>query len=411
VNVSEQILQQYRIVDGSLWLGGTRAAELAQRHGTPLYVYDGEAVIRRIDRLRDALPAELALHYAIKANPMRPLVQLIAGHVDGMDVASLGELRLALEAGVTGADISFAGPGKRDQELEAAIQAGVMLSIESPLQLQRAAEAGERSGKRPRIALRINPAFRLKASGMHMGGGPAPFGIDEEMAPEVLRQAVQLPVDLLGLHVYAGSQNLSAAHLIEAQDAIFTLAERLSVHFPQGLAWLNIGGGFGIPYFAGDQALSLSEVADNLHKRVAQLNQRLGQCELVLELGRYLVGEAGVYLCRIIDRKISRGRVYLVTDGGMHQHLAASGNLGQVIRRNFPVVLPEHMPKQAEQSPSETVSVVGPLCTPLDLLADGIELAHAEPGDLVAVLQSGAYGLSASPVNFLSHPPPREILV
>lgn len=411
MSVSDDILRQYHIADGRLWIGDHSAAELARRQGTPLYVYDGSAVLRRIQQLRDTLPNQLALHYAIKANPLRELVQLMATHMDGMDVASAGELQLALEAGVAGADISFAGPGKRDEELKAAIEAGVMLSLESSAQLERAAKTGERIGKRPRVALRINPAFRLKASGMHMGGGPSPFGIDEEVAPEVLRQAAQLPVELLGLHVYAGSQNLSATHLIEAQDAIFTLAEHLSVHFPQGLAWLNIGGGFGIPYFAGDKALSLSAVAENLHRRVQAFHKRLGQCELVLELGRYLVGEAGVYLCRVIDRKISRGQVYLVTDGGMHHHLAASGNLGQVIRKNFPVVLAERMPTDEPQHPTEVVSVVGPLCTPLDMLADGIELEHAEPGDLVAVLQSGAYGLSASPVNFLSHPPPREILV
>ena len=411
MSVSADILKPYSIVDGSLRLGGKSAAELARRYGTPLYVYDGAAVLRRIRQLREQLPRELALHYAIKANPMRELVQLMARQVDGMDVASLGELQLALDAGVAGTQISYAGPGKRDQELEAAIRAGVMLSIESSQQLQRAAEIGERIAARPRVALRINPAFRLKASGMHMGGGPSPFGIDEEMAPEVLRQATGMPVALLGLHIYAGSQNLSASHLIEAQDAIFALAERLSEHFPDGLAWLNIGGGFGIPYFPNDQALSLNAVADNLHLRVQQLLARLGETELVLELGRYLVGEAGVYLCRVIDRKVSRGQIYLVTDGGMHQHLAASGNLGQVIRKNFPVVLPERMPDSGREQATEIVSVVGPLCTPLDMLADRIELEHAEPGDLVAVLQSGAYGLSASPVNFLSHPPPREILV
>lgn len=407
MTVSEDVLRQYQTSHGELLIGGETASSLAERHGTPLYVYDHAAIQKRITEMRSLLPASISLHYAIKANPMPELVHMMSSRVDGMDVASTGELHLALDSGMQGANISFAGPGKRNGELEAAIRAGVILSIESPGELQRASDIGRRLGRQPLIALRINPAFRLKASGMHMGGGPSPFGIDEERAPEILRHAASLPVQLLGLHIYAGSQNLSASHLIEAQDAVFDLALRLSEHFPRGLRWLNIGGGLGIPYFPTDRALDIASVAQNLAVRMQATADRLADCEVVLELGRYLAGEAGVYLCRVIDRKQSRGRTYLVTDGGLHQHLAASGNLGQVLRRNFPLVVANRMDAEA----TETVDVVGPLCTPLDVLGDRVELPQAGPGDLIAVLQSGAYGYSASPLGFLSHPEPGQILV
>ncbi len=407
MTASAQVLRQYRIVDGALFLGAGSAAALAERYGTPLFVYDAGAIARRTADLKTALPEALALHYAIKANPMPQLVKLMAGLVDGMDVASAGELQLALDAGVPAQHISFAGPGKRDPELDRAIEAGVTLSVESRGELERIVAGAERVGRTPQIALRINPAFRLKASGMHMGGGASPFGIDEEHAPEVLKRALALPLDLRGLHIYAGSQNLSAAHLIEAQKAIFDLALRLAGHFPQGMQWLNIGGGFGIPYFPSDKALDIGPLADNLAACMQTFAAGMGRCEVVLELGRYLVGEAGVYLTRIIERKHSRGQVFLVTDGGMHQHLAASGNLGQVMRKNFPLLIADRV--QAE--PRETVNVVGPLCTPLDVLGERVQLPEAKPGDLIAILQSGAYGYSASPLGFLSHPAPREILV
>jgi len=407
MSASDEVLRQYHLVGGELHMGDRSMSSLAEEFGTPLYIYDRAAIERRVNRLRELLPSGVALHYALKANPLPGLVQFLADLVDGMDVASAGELQLALDTGMSGTHISFAGPGKRDEELALAIGSGTTLSVESRNELQRAAQIGEQLGIRPQIALRINPAFRLKASGMHMGGGPSPFGIDQETAPAVLQYATDLPIHLRGLHIYAGSQNLSAPHLIEAQDAIFRLALGLSGYFPEGMEWLNIGGGFGIPYFPSEQALEIDPIMEKLARHVDQATAHFGTCEIVLELGRYLVGEAGVYLCRVIDRKISRGQTYLVTDGGMHQHLAASGNFGQVLRKNFPLVVADRV----QIDDTETVNVVGPLCTPLDVLGEKVELPHAQPGDLVAVLQSGAYAYSASPLHFLGHPKPKQVLV
>jgi len=394
--------------DDQLLCGGVPIARLAERVGrTPFYAYDRAAVSRRIEDLRRQMPRELSVHYAVKANPMPAVVDHVAPRVDGLDVASLGELRLALDSGTAPETISFAGPGKRDEELRAAVAAGITVNAESPGEIERLARIGGDLGIRPRVAVRVNPDYELKSSGMKMGGGPRPFGIDAETVPDVLQRIGALDLYFRGFHIFSGSQNLRAESLLETQDATFELAYRLADDAPCPVELLNIGGGFGIPYFPGDRPLDLAPVGENLHVRMNECRDRLGDAEVVLELGRYLVGEAGVYVCRVIDRKVSRGQVFLVTDGGLHHHLAASGNFGQILRKNYPVV----NAARVHAGPRETASVVGPLCTPLDLLADRMELGAAEPGDLVAVLQSGAYGYSASPHAFLGHPLPVQVLV
>jgi diaminopimelate decarboxylase len=389
-------------------IGGLPVEALARRVGaTPFYAYDRAAISERVRVLRHSLPRDLRLHYAVKANPMTAVVQHLAARVDGLDVASAGELRIALDAGVDPGSVSFAGPGKTDAELGIAVSSGVTVSLESQGETERIARQGEIAGLRPRVAVRVNPDFELRSSGMKMGGGARPFGVDCERVPSLLRRIGSLGLDFQGLHIFSGSQNLQAESLIEAQNATFELALRLLRDAPAPPRSLNIGGGFGIPYFPGERRLDLTAVVANLAVRMAELEERLADVEVALELGRYLVGEAGAYVCRVVDRKVSRGRTYLVTDGGLNHHLAASGNLGQVIRRNFPVVVANRM----DCPETEQVSVVGPLCTPLDVLADRVDLPRAQPGDLIAVLQSGAYGRSASPVGFLGHPPPGEVLV
>lgn len=397
----------FAAIDGELAIAGRKAsAWVAEAGGTPLFVYDRALIARRIAELRAALPKEVEIHYAIKANPMPALVDWIADKVDGLDVASAGELRIALASGMSPAEISFAGPGKRDSELQAAIEAGVTLHIESPMELERAARIGTRLDQSVRVAVRVNPSFDLKASGMRMGGGAKPFGIDAEQVPGVLRRIGELGLDFRGFHVFAGSQNLSAASLIEAQANTIDLIAELSAHAPVPPPVANIGGGFGIPYFPTDTPLDLAAVGTALERRLAERAPILAGTRFVIELGRYIVGEAGVYLAQIVDRKISQGEVFLVTDGGMHHQLAASGNFGQVIRRNYPVANASRFDAPME----EVAHVVGCLCTPLDRLADKVSLPRSEPGDLVAVFMAGAYGLTASPVGFLGHPAPAEIL-
>lgn len=403
------IPQGWRFAHGELSIGGIPARRLALRVGrTPFYAYDRDLLSRRAAQLRAALPARVSLHYAVKANPMPALVEHMRSLADGFDVASLGELAVALDTGMAPHRISFAGPGKGDPELRAAIAAGITINLESPGELERAARIGVDLDLAPQVAVRVNPEFELKSSGMRMSGGPKPFGIDAEQVPRVLARIGELPVDFRGFHIFSGSQNLRPEAVVEAHAQTFALAERLAAQAPAPVRYLNIGGGLGIPYFPGEQPLELAPIAANLEVLTAALSPTLRDAELVMELGRYLVGEAGVYVCRVVDRKVSRGRTYLVTDGGLHHHLAASGNFGQVLRKNYPVTVAA---RTAAVDEVEEVTIVGPLCTPLDILAERVTLPVCAPGDLIAVLQSGAYGYSASPQQFLSHPAPAQCLV
>ena len=401
-------MSQVPVVDDCLHIGGIPLTRLAARIGrTPFYAYDRRLLKERVELLRRRLPTAVQLHYAIKANPMPALVSTIASLVDGLDVASLGELRIALDSGMDPREISFAGPGKRPAELAAAIAAGITLNIESERELETIARLAAAQDIRPRVALRLNPDFELKSSGMKMGGGPKQFGVDAERAPALLARLGELELDFQGFHIYTGSQNLRAEAIIEAQNQTLELALRLAEQAPGPVRLLNIGGGFGIPYFPGDTPLDLDPIGANLERWLPTVRARQPRAKIVIELGRYLVGEAGIYVAQVIDRKVSRDQVFLITDGGLHHHLAASGNFGQVVRKNYPVVVGNRVTGQQR----EVVNVVGPLCTPLDVLTERMELAKAEVGDLIVVFQSGAYGLSASPIGFLSHPPPAEVLV
>jgi diaminopimelate decarboxylase len=398
----------FAVANEQLLVGGLPLEQLAARVGqTPFYAYDRKLLQARIDELRATLPASIKLHYAMKANPMPAVVGWMAGLVDGIDVASAGELKVALDAGTNPKEISFAGPGKRRSELVQAVAAGVLINIESFREVTELEVIAQNLKLPARVAVRVNPDFELKGSGMKMGGGPKQFGVDAEFVPELLGEIAQAGLQFEGFHLFAGSQNLKAESICEAQQKSYELALRLAASAPSPVRFLNLGGGFGIPYFPGEQRLDLSIVGANLAQIAARATLEMPDAELVIELGRYLVGEAGIYVSQIVDRKVSRGQTYLVVDGGLNHHLSASGNFGQVIRKNYPVAIGNRMTQQKK----EIVSVVGPLCTPLDLLADRMELAIAQPGDFVVIFQSGAYGASASPHGFLGHPPPVEVLV
>ena len=401
-------MQQFPVLAGELQIGGMALSRLAERVGqTPFYAYDRSLLRARVAVLRAALPTGIELHYAMKANPMPAVVALMAGLVDGIDVASAGELKVALDAGADPQEISFAGPGKRDAELRQALAAGVLVNLESMREVGVLGAASQASGVAARVAIRVNPDFELKGSGMKMGGGPKQFGVDVEDVPRMFDAIRAAGLGFEGFHLFAGSQNLRAESICEAQAKSYDLALRLAESAPAPVRFLNLGGGFGIPYFPGEQRLDLGPIGDNLAQIQARARSEMPQAKLVIELGRYLVGEAGVYITRIVDRKVSRGQVFLVTDGGLNHHLSASGNFGQVVRKNYPVAIGNRMGEQA----MERASVVGPLCTPLDLLADRMLLPRADQGDLVVVYQSGAYGASASPQAFLGHAPVTEVLV
>lgn len=395
--------------DGMLLIGGWGAASLIDEAGdTPLFVYDLGIVKAQAARFRAAMPKAVSLHYAMKANPYAPLLSRMAELTDGFDLASGGELEMALRAGMPPEKMSFAGPGKRDDELRAAIMAGVTLNLESEREAERALAIGKTIGRTPRLAVRVNPAFDLRGSGMRMGGGSKPFGVDADRAGSLARRVIKAGAHWRGFHIFAGSQTLDADALVETQRATVGLAAQLSEEAGCAPPLINLGGGLGIPYFPGDKAVDVEKVGAELAVTLESRPSILKDTEFAIELGRWLVGECGVYLTRIVDRKVSQGEVYLVVDGGLHHQLAASGNFGMVIRRNYPVAIAN---KFGMKPTDEPVSVVGCLCTPLDRLAEKVALPDAEPGDIVAIFMAGAYGASASPSAFLGHGPPLEMLV
>ena len=395
---------EFRDQSGDLTIANRTATDWLADRGSPLFVYDPSIVTIRVAAFRAAFPS-VDLHYAIKANPWPPFLAAVAPLVDGLDVASAGELATALAAKPARA-ISFAGPGKRDAELEAAITAGATLNVESANEARRALAIGARIGHTPRLAVRVNPDIELKGSGMKMGGRPSPFGIDAEHAAAVVREIVASGADWRGFHIFAGSQALDNQAIIDTQAATLALAARLADEAGAAPPLVNLGGGFGIPYFPGDTPLDVARIGAALAQALADRAPVLADSAFAIELGRWLVGECGVYLTRIVDRKVSRGETFLVVDGGLHHQLAASGNFGTVVRRNYPVAIAHRMGAAAE----ETVSIVGCLCTPLDRLADRVALPRAEVGDIVAIFLAGAYGLTASPAGFLGHPAPAEVL-
>ncbi len=392
---------EFTTAGGSLIFAGKSLPQLANMAGqTPFYAYSRSLMTDRVRQLRRNMPDALKIHYAIKANPMPAVVQHMADIVDGLDVASANEMLVALDTGMCAENISMAGPGKRPQELLQAIAAGITIHVESMHELDSINRQSEQSGQAAHIAIRINPAFELKSSGMKMGGGAKQFGIDEELVPSALQRIKELDLDFRGFHIFSGSQNLKPEAIIEAQQKSIALAIKLSDHCPSPIRKLNIGGGFGIPYFPGEMPLNTGTIGIALAETMQEARNSIPETEVIIELGRYLVGEAGLYVTRIIDKKVSRGQVFLVTDGGLNHHLAASGNFGQVIRKNYPVAIANRM----DCPEKETVNIVGPLCTPLDILADRMELPKTGIGDLVVIFQSGAYGFTASPRDFLNQP-------
>ncbi|MEM9101058.1 MAG: pyridoxal-dependent decarboxylase, exosortase A system-associated [Pseudomonadota bacterium] len=396
-----------RNAEGEPVWGDYRIQALSQIAGqTPFYAYSRNIIAQKIVELRSCLPSNLRLHYAIKSNPMPSLVNWVASQVDGLDVTSCKELQLALASGMSPQKISMAGPAKSDADLTSAIASGITINVESPHEITRIDAIAQNLGVNSvSVAYRLNPDFLLKSSGMKMGGGAQQFGTDVEQIEQLNAQLTER-IQLDGLHIFTGSQNLKAENLAEAHQKIFELVDRLLQQYSWSLHKINIGGGFGIPYFPGESPLDLNYVGDNL-KSLCATYPRIANTQPIVELGRYIVGESGIYVSRVVDKKVSRGETFLMVDGGLHHHLAATGNFGQVLRKNYPCEIVSLLPKALK----EKVNVVGPLCTPLDLLAKNMVLTSAEINDFFVVYQSGAYGYSSSPHLFLSHPNAVELLV
>jgi diaminopimelate decarboxylase len=401
----------FRVTGGELVVGDVSVSALAARYGTPAFVYDRSVLDRKLDSLRRSLPSRFSVYYSVKANPAQAFLTHLVSRGCGLEIASAGEFRSALRAGCDPRRVLFAGPGKTVAELELVLEQGIgEIHIESIVEARRVAAIARRLGSRANVALRVNPAGEGEGGAMRMGGRPTPFGVDEEELEVVLDALLaESALDFRGIHVFAGTQILEANVLVNQYAHGIAIARRASKHIGRPLHTVDFGGGLGIPYFAREKELDLDDLRSGLAALFAELESDadFSNTQFLVEPGRFLAGEAGVYIARVNDIKVSRGKKFLILDGGMNHHLAASGNLGQTIKRNYPVALLNRMNAPNE----ETVDVVGPLCTPLDTLARGAALPRAEIGDLFGVFQSGAYGLSASPVGFLSHPAPAEIWV
>jgi diaminopimelate decarboxylase len=405
----KSILKYYKISDGKLMIGGKTAEEIASQIGTPYYVYDLSVAKKKFEMLRSLLPSEVDIHYAIKANPHRKIVKFFLNLGTGFDVASAGELNIVLEAGADPKKIGFAGPGKRQEEIRLACRAGIgSLNVESIDELNFADRIAAEEKKQINICLRVNPSYELTGAGMKMGGGAKQFGMDQEIISEVLSTFKNWPnLSFRGFHIFAGSQNLKFDALTAAfENALDTVIEFLP-YCPQHPEMVNLGGGFGIPYFLNETELDIISLGSAIEHMMNVRKKYLENTKLFVESGRYLVGESGIYVSRVLYKKKSRGETFLIVDGGMHQHLAASGNFGQVIKKNYPIVLPNLL----FENSVEEVNIVGPLCTPLDQLGSKVPLPNARPGDLIAIFLSGAYGYTASPRTFLGHPEPKEIVL
>jgi diaminopimelate decarboxylase len=394
-----------------LSIGCFEVSELVEHYGTPLYVYDPGIIDAKWNLLRDTLPSRFAISYSVKANPNQAILKHFLGKAAGLEVASAGEFCQALHAGCKPQKVIFAGPGKTEPELEFVLTQEIgEIHLESMREAERVSAIARRSGVRAPVALRVNPSGAAEGGAMRMGGRSTAFGIDEEVLDEVLERLLSMEgLVLNGVHIFSGTQILDCTVLISQYRKGVEIARRVAAHLKTPLRTLDFGGGLGIPYFSHERELDMSQLKIDVHALVdeIQVDHSLEDAQFIVEPGRYLVGEAGIYVARVNDIKVSRGNKFLILDGGMHQHLAASGNLGQTIKRNYPIAILNKL----DQPPRETVDVTGPLCTPLDVLARGIELPKAEIGDLVGVFQSGAYARSASPLNFLSHPTPPEVWV
>ena len=408
----EQLAEHFGGIEGNeLTIGGYRVSDLAKEFGTPLYIYSGEMIVDQVRRVQAALGSGTDVYFSIKANPSLGVCQILASQGVGAELASGGELLLALKAGFTPEHIVFAGPGKTNEELALAVEQGIgAVNVESPGELERLHRIAERMGRPVRVGLRINPRFALPGANMRMGGGPQQFGIDQEQVAAVVeRYKDDSIIRIVGIHIYTGTQIFDPGQLVEHCKDILELAADISTQLGRPLEVIDLGGGFGVPYFEKTGEFDVESFGEKYRSLIEdyQRDWRFAGTRFVIELGRYLVAAAGLYVTRAVEIKQSRGKTYVVTDGGMNHQTMATGNFGQVFRKPYPVAVLNRLGDASEQQ----VSVVGPCCTPLDVLGSDLSFPKAEVGDLVGIFYSGAYGYSASSLAFLSHPTPAEVLI
>lgn len=397
--------------NGGIWLRDIDLRDVLNRSGTPAYIYDLDSVKERISSVKKAVGPDISLYYAVKANPSPGILKRALGLVDGLDVSSSGEAKLALAAGFPAGSISFAGPGKTDEELEFAVVNGVgCVSVESVNELSRLDRIAAERGRRVNIAARINPLTPAAGLGLNMAGKPSQFGIDEDQCEDFIsRLKSTRNCALTGIHVYSGTQCLYEKNLIDNAARVLVIAEKFVKEYSAGIKTVNFGGGFGVPYYEGQKELDIDSVCSGIRKNFDLFRERsgIGSCKGILELGRYLTAQSGIYACRVIDVKRSHGRIFCVLDGGINHNLQAAGLFGKFLRENIRIINISG-PGGVETG---NVTFAGPLCTSIDIMGADVEISLPSPGQYIGFLTSGAYAYSASPVLFLSREAPREIFI
>jgi diaminopimelate decarboxylase len=382
---------------------------LAQAHGTPFFLYDADQVNARIRAIRQAFSETVKVFYAVKANPNLALLRAVKDVADGLDISSEGELEQARLAGFDPATLSFAGPAKTTEELAESIRRSVgYISVESIRELVECVGLARQIGKKANVVIRVNPVLLNRTFGMKMGGKAGQFGIDEEVVGEAVRTVVAHPQELAfqGIHIYAGSQCFDPAGVVEGVKDTFRIARQIESGTPLVCRAINLGGGFGVSHVESDRELDLAALASELRPVVqAFLESSPVQRKVVFELGRYLTAIAGIYVCRVISSKVSRGKEFFMVDGGLHHHLAAAGTFGTALRANF---ILRNLTRPG--AGAIRCQMAGPSCNPTDLLGIDVDLPRPEHGDLIGVLKSGSYGLSASPLLFLGRKTPAELV-
>ncbi|WP_425618698.1 type III PLP-dependent enzyme [Anatilimnocola sp. NA78] len=410
-HVSDLIARHFCVSQGELQIGGLPVGDLVRQFGSPLYIYDLEIARQQYRALRATLPANFEICFSVKANPNQALLRTFVALGCGLEIASSGELHQALAAGCAAEKILFAGPGKTEQELELAIVQGIgEIHVESRTEALRVARIAGQQNRRVNISLRVNPAAAVEGGGMRMGAKAVPFGIDEDQLDCLLDELLPNPaLQIVGLHLFVGTQILDHTVLLRQYRAGLEIARHLQLRLGRPLQTIDLGGGLGVPYFPHEARLDLAPLQVGLATWMEEVAAAgdFSRVRFIVEPGRFLAAEAGIYVSQVTDVKNSRGKKFAIVDGGMHHQLAASGNLGQTIKRNFPVAVLNKL----DQATADTADIVGPLCTPLDVLARALPVPAIEIGDLVGVFLSGAYGRSASPLGFLSRQAPPEIVV
>ncbi len=410
--VGQSIIDSYfEVRDNTLFAGGESIIDLANKRSTPLYLYDAGVLKQKLDTIRTNLPF-CDIFYSVKANPHNDVIAFFVNNGCGTEIASPGEFEKSIAAGCDPAKIIYAGPGKRTIDLRTTIEKGIAeIHLESFSEITRCNEAAKQLNRNQPVSIRINPSNQFQTGAIQMGGKPIAFGFDEEMLNEAVQAIMKCAnLKLSGLHIYAGTQILDSVSLAKLYAHALELCESILINHGLLLSTLDLGGGFGIPYYEDEKPLDLADLGQALKRERQKLIDRekaFSNLKIILEPGIFLTAESGMYITSIVAVKQSRGKHFAICDGGMNHNLAASGNLGQIIKRNFPFACANKISMPEEIS----YEICGPLCTPLDCIGRNVKMPKLEEGDLLVLFNAGAYGLSASPTGFLSHALPQEVLI